>query len=146
MLNTVQEDITLLNDIKGTKYHQWIVPKGTFTWGICCTIQDSDIVYCIYSVLCKFRMKLQDTELKPQQVLEMFIEHIPRAECLQCSYNRRDISADAHRTGGIAFVYGHIQGVGVTAYRIYIIIIVKLKRWGQMLRIIGDSCKKQPKQ
>ena len=72
----------------------------------------------------------------------MFIEHIPRAECLQCSYNRRDISADAHRTGGIAFVYGHIQGVGVTAYRIYIIIIVKLKRWGQMLRIIGDSCKK----
>ena len=30
------------------------------------------------------------------------------------------------------FVYGHIQGVGVTAYRIYY--IVKLERWGQMLR------------
>ena len=49
--------------------------------------------------------------------LEVFIEHIPCAE--QCSYNRRDISADAHRTGAITytvFVYGHIQGVGVTAY------------------------------
>ena len=42
------------------------------------------------------------------------------------------------------FVYGHIQGVGVTAYRIYY--IVKLERWGQMLRIIGNSWKKQPKQ
>ena len=36
---------------------------------------------------------------------------------MQCSYNRRDIFADAHRTG--LFVHGHIQGVGVTAYRIY---------------------------
>ena len=49
------------------------------------------------------------------------VEHIPRAECLQdsSSYNRCDISADAHRTGAIAytvFVYGH---VGVTTYRIY---------------------------
>ena len=42
------------------------------------------------------------------------------------------------------FVYGHIQGVGVTAYRIYY--IVKLERWGQMLQIIGNSWKKQPKQ
>ena len=57
--------------------------------------------------------------------LEVFIEHIPRAECLQCSYNRRDISAaDAHRTGGIAFVYGHIQGVGVTAYRIHVLVYI----------------------
>ena len=39
------------------------------------------------------------------------------------------------------FVYGHIQGVGVTAYH-----NVKLKRWGQMLRMIGNSWKKQPKQ
>ena len=36
------------------------------------------------------------------------------------------------------FVYGHIQGVGVTAYR-----NVKLNGWGQMLRI---SWKRQPKQ
>ena len=59
------------------------------------------------------------------------LEHIPRVVmnvyrpgCMQCSYNRRDISADAHRTARAAiaytvFVYGHIQGVGVTAYRIY---------------------------
>ena len=41
------------------------------------------------------------------------------------------------------FVYGHIQSVGVTAYRIYNNVhIVKLKRWGQMLRIIGNSWKK----
>ena len=36
------------------------------------------------------------------------------------SLNRRDISAYAHRTGAIAhtvFVYGHIQGVGVTTCR-----------------------------
>ena len=37
--------------------------------------------------------------------------------------NRRDISADPHEQGGYraytVFVYGHIQGVGVTAYRIY---------------------------
>ena len=51
----------------------------------------------------------------------MFIEHIPRAERLQVTVQlqQRDISADAHRTGAIAytvFVYGHIQGVGVTAY------------------------------
>ena len=68
---------------------------------------------------------------------------------MQCSYNRRDIeSANAHRTGLLShntvFVYGHIQGVGVTAYRIYY--IMKLERWGQMLRIIGNSWKKQPKQ
>ena len=41
-----------------------------------------------------------------------------------CSYNRRDISADEHRTGRRAIactvvMYGHIQGEGVTAYRIY---------------------------
>ena len=84
-------------------------------------------------------------------VKTMFIEHIPHVENfrIQCSYNRRDISADAHQTGAIAytvFVYGHIQGVGVTAYRIYNNVhIVKLKRWGQMLRIIGKSWKKQPK-
>ena len=31
------------------------------------------------------------------------------------------------------FVYCHIQGVGVTAYRIYNNVhVVKLKRWGQM--------------
>ena len=53
------------------------------------------------------------------------------------------ISADAHRTGAIAytvFMYGHIQGVGVTAYRLYNNVhTVKLKRWGQML--IGNSGK-----
>ena len=38
--------------------------------------------------------------------------------CMQCSYNRRDISAEAAITYTV-FVYGHIQGVGVTAYRIY---------------------------
>ena len=35
------------------------------------------------------------------------------------------------------FVYGHIEGVGVTAYPV--VRNVKLKRWGQMLRIIGNS-------
>ena len=31
------------------------------------------------------------------------------------------------------FVYGHIQSVGVTAYRIYNNVhVVKLKRWGQV--------------
>ena len=60
--------------------------------------------------------------------------HTPRChERLQassaCSYNRRDISADAHQTGRLSRILcscmaisslgtrlGHIQGVGVTAY------------------------------
>ena len=40
---------------------------------------------------------------------EVFIEHIPcavmsvyRPGCMQCSYNGRDISADAHRTGRLS--------------------------------------------
>ena len=33
---------------------------------------------------------------------------------MQCSYNRRDISAKAAIVYTV-FVYGHIQGVGVTA-------------------------------
>ena len=81
----------------------------------------------------------------------MFIEHILRAERLQARmhavqlYNRRDISADRATSAYTVFVYGHIQGVGVTAYRIYYIVHVKLERWGQMLRIIGNSWKKQLK-
>ena len=63
---------------------------------------------------------------------------------MQCSYNQRDISAAA-AIAYTVFVYGHIQGVGVTAYHNYIN-IVKLERWGQMLRIIGNSREKQPKQ
>ena len=52
---------------------------------------------------------------------EVLIEHIrtSRGTSTGYSYNRRGISADAHRTGAIAytvFVFGHIQGVGVTAY------------------------------
>ena len=66
---------------------------------------------------------------------------------MQCSYNRRDISGDAHRTGRLiaytVFVHGHIQGVGVTAYRMSTYYIVKLERWGQMLRIIGNSWQKK---
>ena len=60
----------------------------------------------------------------------MFIEHIPRAECLQDtvqlqSTTRRDISADAHRyIAYTVFVYGHIQSVGVTVYRIFNIFIL----------------------
>ena len=60
-------------------------------------------------------------------ILEVFIEHIPHAERLQARmhavqlYNRRDISAASNRAAiaYTGFVYGHIQGVGVTAYRIY---------------------------
>ena len=37
---------------------------------------------------------------------------------MQCSYNQHDISAEA-AIAYTVFVYGHIQGVGVTAYRIY---------------------------
>ena len=54
------------------------------------------------------------------------------------------ISANAHRKGAAiaytvhVFVYGHIQGVGVTTYRIYVT-IVKLERWGQTLRIIETT-------
>ena len=41
---------------------------------------------------------------------------------MQCSYDRRDISADRATSAYTVFVYGHIQGVGVTAYRIYHIV------------------------
>ena len=61
------------------------------------------------------------------QQLEVFIEHIPRAERPQARmhavrYDRRDISADRATSAYTVFVYGHIQGVGVTAYRIYHIV------------------------
>ena len=74
----------------------------------------------------------------------MFIEHIPRAECLHSLQDTAaatidDSTSRASNRCYIAytvFVYGHIQSVGVTAYRIYNNVhIVKLKRWGQMLRI-----------
>ena len=66
--------------------------------------------------------------------LEVFIEHIPRAVmnvyrpgCMQCMQLYtidvcRLCALCASNRAAIAytvFVYGHIQGVGVTAYRIY---------------------------
>ena len=56
--------------------------------------------------------------------IEVFIEHIPRAERLQDTVQLATIgvtSLPAPMHIAIAytvFVYGHIQGVGVTAYRI----------------------------
>ena len=41
---------------------------------------------------------------------------------MQCSYDRCDISANRATSAYTVFVYGHIQGVGVTAYRIYYIV------------------------
>ena len=78
--------------------------------------------------------------------LEVFIEHIPRAERLQDTVQlqyRRDISTVLSRILCRVWPYSHIQSVGVT---LTVYNIVKLKRWGQMLRIIGNSWKKQPKQ
>ena len=50
-----------------------------------------------------------EVHVKTSSKLEVFIEHIPRAVmsvyrpgCMQFSYNRRDISADAHRTGRLS--------------------------------------------
>ena len=56
--------------------------------------------------------------------LEVFIEHIPRAERLQAKMHavQLHLCRCASNRAAIAytvFVYGHIQGVGVTAYRIY---------------------------
>ena len=57
--------------------------------------------------------------------LELFIEHIPRAERQgACSATTIDVTSLPMRIGRAAiaytvFVYGHIQGVGVTPYRIY---------------------------
>ena len=58
-------------------------------------------------------------------------------------YNRRDISADAHRTVQLSRILCSCMAISkvwewpLTAYY-----IVKLERWGQMLRIIGNSWKK----
>ena len=73
--------------------------------------------------------------------------HTPRGTSTGYSAATIDVTylCRSHRTSAIAytvFVYGHIQGVGVTTYRIYNNVhIVKLKRWGQTLRIIGNSWK-----
>ena len=74
-----------------------------------CTLFGSAAAYMLHALLAfLYSDGLSHSEL------EVFIEHIPRAERLQ-GYSA------AHRTGTIAytvFVYDHIQGVGVTAYRI----------------------------
>ena len=57
--------------------------------------------------------------------LEVFIEHIPRADHERLQARMHAVQLQSTLTslpGAIAytvFVYGHIQGVGVTAYRIY---------------------------
>ena len=84
----------------------------------------------------------------------MFIEHIPRAERLQdivqlATIDSTDVTLCVSLIPRLA-----VLGLGtrlslpmqvwespITVYN-----IVKLKRWGQMLRIIGNSWKKQPKQ
>ena len=52
----------------------------------------------------------------------MFIEHIPRAgrqdACSAATIDVTSLPMRIEQGGYRVFVYGHIQGVGVTAYRI----------------------------
>ena len=80
--------------------------------------------------------------------LEVFIEHIPRAGRQDaCSAATIDVTSLPMR--------GRLPRVRVWPYPrcgsdrlpyIQHYYTVKLERWGQMLRIIGNSWKKQPKQ
>ena len=70
--------------------------------------------------------------------LEVFIEHIPRAERqarmhavqLQSTWHLCRCASNRAAIAYTVFVYGHIQGVGVTAYRIYYIVKLAGPRGG----------------
>ena len=62
---------------------------------------------------------------------------------MQGSYNRRDFSADAHQTGRLSRIRCSFMAISkVWEWPLTVYNIVKLERWGQMLRIIGNSWKK----